>query len=89
MRFKDLDTEDRRRLNDSIIHATIVRQDEPTEEQSSIYMIFERLNTRGVNLQPQEIRVALYHGILVRVLKDLNNEVAWRELYPRLFITQT
>ena len=89
MRFKDLDTEDRRRLNDSIIHATIVRQDEPTEEQSSIYMIFERLNTRGVNLQPQEIRVALYHGKLVRVLKDLNNEVAWRQLYPGLFITQT
>jgi hypothetical protein len=34
-RYKDLDTEDRRRLDDSIIHATIVRQDEPKEDQSS------------------------------------------------------
>lgn len=80
-RYKDLDTEDRRRLDDSIIHATIVRQDEPTEDQSSIYVIFERLNTGGVNLQPQEIRVALYHGELVRVLRELNENVDWRELF--------
>ena len=79
--YKDLDTEDRRRLDDSIVHATVVRQDQPTEDQSSIYIIFERLNTGGVNLQPQEIRVALYHGALVKVLKNLNDEPAWRKLY--------
>jgi len=82
-RFKDLETEDRRRLDDSIIHATIVRQDQPTDDQSSIYIIFERLNTGGVNLRPQEIRVALYHGKLARVLKALNEEDAWRELYGK------
>jgi len=82
-RYKDLDTEDRRRLDDSIIHATVVRQDEPTEDQSSIYVIFERLNTGGVNLQPQEIRVALYHGEFVRVLQDFNDAAAWRELYGK------
>jgi hypothetical protein len=82
-RYKDLDVEDRRRLDDSIIHATVVRQDEPTEDQSSIYVIFERLNTGGVNLQPQEIRVALYHGDLVRVLRDLNQHDSWRHLYGR------
>ena len=80
-RYKDLDVEDRRRLDDSIIHATVVRQDEPTEDQSSIYMIFERLNTGGMNLQPQEIRVALYHGEFVRILKELNDDRAWRELF--------
>lgn len=79
-RYKDLDVEDRRRLDDSIIHATVVRQDEPTEDLSSIYVIFERLNTGGVNLQPQEIRVALYHGDFVRVLRELNMTKAWRTL---------
>jgi DnaJ-domain-containing protein 1 len=82
-RYKDLEVEDRRRLDDSIIHATVVRQDEPSEDQSSIYVIFERLNTGGVNLQPQEIRVALYHGELVRVLQKLNENTAWRALYGR------
>jgi hypothetical protein len=80
-RYRDLDVEDRRRLDDSIIHATVIRQDEPGEDQSSIYMIFERLNTGGVNLQPQEIRVALYHGEFVRVLRTLNDDTSWRMLY--------
>jgi len=80
-RYADLDVEDRRRLDDSIIHATVMRQDEPSEDQSSIYMIFERLNTGGVNLQPQEIRVALYHGEFVRVLSKLNDNLAWRKLF--------
>ncbi len=81
IKYADLDTEDRRRLDDSIIHATIVRQDQPTNDQSSIYVIFERLNTGGVNLQPQEIRVALYHGELVGVLRELNENATWRQLY--------
>ena len=82
-RYHDLDVSYRRRLDDSIIHATVIRQDQPTEDQSSVYMIFERLNTGGVNLQPQEIRVALYHGELVRVLKELNEHPAWRRLYGK------
>jgi hypothetical protein len=80
-RYRDLDIEDRRRLDESIIHATIVRQDEPTPDQSGIYVIFERLNTAGVSLQPQEIRMALYHGEFVRVLEELNSHPAWRKLY--------
>ena len=79
--YEDLDIEDRRRLDDSIIHATVIRQDRPTADQSSIYVIFERLNTGGVNLQPQEIRVALYHGELVRVLRSLNDNRHWRRLF--------
>ena len=61
-RFKDLDTEDRRRLDDSIIHATVVRQDEPTEDQSSIYIIFERLNTR--RCQPPAARDPEWRSIM-------------------------
>ena len=79
--YADLDVEDRRKLDNSIIHATVVRQQQPTNDQSSIYMIFERLNTGGLNLQPQEIRVALYHGKLAQVLLQLNENSAWRYLY--------
>lgn len=86
--YKTLHADDRRRLDDSIIHATIVRQDEPTEDQSSIYLIFERLNSGGTFLQPQEIRVALYHGQFASLLSKLNDNSKWRALYgkksPRL-----
>ncbi len=79
--YATLHADDRRRLDDSIIHATIVRQDEPTEDQSSIYLIFERLNSGGTFLQPQEIRVALYHGQFAALLSKLNLNAQWRVLY--------
>lgn len=78
--YKELDVEDRRRLDDSIIHSTIVKQEEPSEDWSSIYSIFERLNTGGISLQPQEIRMALYHGPFSALLRDINTFEAWRKL---------
>lgn len=83
-RYQDLDDEDRRRLDDSIIHATVLRQDFPTGSQDAVYSIFERLNTGGSPLQPQEIRVALYNGPFLRYISEVNEDPNWRDLYgPR------
>ena len=73
--------EDRRRLDDSIIHATIVKQDEPSEDNSSIFHIFERLNTGGAQLQPQEIRTAIYQGEFNDLIKQLNENQSWRSVF--------
>jgi hypothetical protein len=81
--YKTLHPDDRRRLDNSLIHATIVKQDEPSEDQSSIYLIFERLNSGGTILQPQEIRVALYHGAFATLLSSLNDYADWRSLYGK------
>ena len=40
--YNELESDDRQRLDDSIIHATIVKQDEPSEDNSSVYLVFER-----------------------------------------------
>ena len=79
--YEQLDDEDRRRLDDSIIHATILRQEFPTGSQDAVYSIFERLNTGGSALQPQEIRVALYNGPFLRTISGLNEDPDWRDLY--------
>jgi hypothetical protein len=79
--YQSLSEDDRWRLDNSIIHATIVKQDEPSEDDSSIYHVFERLNTGGLLLQPQEIRGAIYHGPFNELLKQLNETAAWREIY--------
>ena len=84
LRYKDLAPENRRRLDNSIIHATVVRQDQPKDDDSSVYQIFERLNSGGTVLQPQEIRIALYSGRFVALLNELNERTAWRELYGNL-----
>lgn len=79
--YDDLDDEDRRRLDDSIIHATVLRQEHPAGSQDAVYSIFERLNTGGSPLQPQEIRIALYYGPFLRAISNLNEDNNWRELY--------
>ena len=81
--YAELDDDDRRRLDNALIHATIVRQDEPTDGQSSIYTLFERINTGGTQLQPQEIRVALFHGAYVDLIANLNEDSNWRALYGK------
>ena len=79
--YRKLADEDRRRLDDAILHATIVKQEEPSEDQSSVYYIFERLNTGGTALRPQEIRSAIFHGAFNDLLEALNKSDAWRLLY--------
>jgi hypothetical protein len=81
--YETLDEDDRRRLDDAIIHATVVRQDEPSDDLSSIYFIFERINTGGTTLAPQEIRAALYQGPFNDLLIELNQNSAWRAIYGR------
>ena len=81
--YDTLGEDDRRRLDDSIIHATVVRQDEPSDDDSSIYMIFERLNTGGVQLSAQEIRACIYHGHFNELLRRLNNHEQWRNIYGK------
>jgi len=79
--YKKLEEADRLRLDDSIIHATIVKQDEPSDDESSIYHVFERLNTGGMQLQPQEIRACIYHGKFNNLLSELGKTQSWQTIY--------
>jgi hypothetical protein len=80
--YLTLPDSDRRRLDDSILHAIVVKQDQPDEDHnSSIYLLFERLNTGGSLLHPQEIRACVYYGPLNDLLSELNTLPAWRAVY--------
>ncbi len=82
--YKRLADEDRRRLDDTILHATIVNQDDPKDDNSSVYLIFERLNTLGVQLLPQEIRNCIYRGQFNDSLKQLNDDQSWRHIFGKV-----
>lgn len=77
----DMDSNDRNKLDDSVIHATVIKQDSPEDDDSSIYMIFERLNTGGMKLVPQEIRACIYHGPFNEMLVELANNEDWKKIY--------
>ena len=81
--YKDLKELDRNRLDDSIIHATVIKQDRPSDDDSSIYMVFERLNTGGMPLQPQEIRACIYYGEFNELLSTLFQTPSWRRLFTK------
>ena len=81
--YKSLDSGDRIRLDDSIIHATIIRQDEPDDQESSIYLIFERLNTGGKPLTAQEIRACIYYGDFNELLNSLTELPEWRDVFGK------
>jgi hypothetical protein len=81
--YDDLKEADQNRLDDSILHATVVKQDTPSDEESSIYMIFERLNTGGTPLQPQEIRACIYYGEFNELLSELVEIAEWREIFGK------
>ena len=81
--YEDLDTIDQERLNNSILHATIIKQDKPSNDNTSIYHIFERLNTGGRKLVPQQIRNVVYHGQFIDLLKHLNSYKTWREIFGK------
>jgi hypothetical protein len=80
--YKTLRDEDRRRLDDAILHATVFKQDEPTDDESGVYQVFERLNSGGRKLTPHEIRSAVFHsGPMRQLLQDLNKDSQWRAIY--------
>ncbi len=81
--YDELEEEDRIKLDDSIIHATIIKQESPNDNNTSIYHVFERLNTGGRKLTPQEIRSAIYIGKMNEMIAELNEYPAWRELFGK------
>lgn len=79
--YETLDDDQRRTLDDAIIHATIIKKTAEDQDLSSIYSLFERLNSGGTTLSPHEIRVALAPGKLMQLVRRLNETPEWRSAF--------
>lgn len=67
------------KLNDCVMRAFMIKQLDPGDA-TSIYHIFERLNTGGTILLGQEIRNCVYNGALNDLLNNLNADSNWRRV---------
>ena len=77
--FDDLLEEDQRKLKNKVLRAFIVQQLDP-EDDTSMYHIFERLNTGGIRLANQEIRNCIHHGRFSSFLDEINTLNDWRKI---------
>lgn len=50
-------------------------------DDSPIHEIFNRLNSGGVNLTPQEVRASLYHSEFYEMLHRINLDDGWRRIF--------
>lgn len=78
--FKDLAPRDQRRLRNTPLRAIHIKQLKPSLRNDSVFHIFERLNTGGTQLKPQEIRNAVFRGKITDELKNLNENPHWRKI---------
>lgn len=70
------------KLNNSVLRAFVIRQIHP-EDDTSVYHVFERLNTGSTLLFPQEIRNCVNHGPFNDMLNEANKYPPWRSIFGR------
>lgn len=79
--YEELEPSDQLKIDDSIVHAIIFRQDSPDDVLDSIFYVFERINSGGIRLSPQEIRNCIASGPFVELVKELNLHESWRNIF--------
>jgi hypothetical protein len=62
------------------IRNIMVKQVNPDNDNSSVFELFHRLNTGGINLSQQEIRMSLYYGPFMRNATKWNDIEPWRTI---------
>ena len=62
------------------IRTVVIKQNEPDDQDSSMYEIFNRLNTGGQNLTQQEIRMSLFYSDFYAMVLKLNKNEKWRQI---------
>lgn len=79
MTYEELSDSDRRRFRNATLRSTIFEQVDP-QDNTSIFEVFERLNTGGMRLTAQEVRNAVIGGDLNQLTKELCDHPTWVEL---------
>lgn len=78
--LEEFDDADRRELKNYVLRAMIIKQIRPENDNTSIYHIFQRLNTGGMMLLDQEVRNCVYAGDFNDLLIRLNQHDGWRNI---------
>ncbi|EHP8386060.1 TPA: DUF262 domain-containing protein [Escherichia coli] len=70
-------------LNLATIRNMVIKPVAQDSEDGAMFEIFNRLNSGGMNLSPQEIRMSLYHSDFLSNLVSLNENKTWRKILSK------
>lgn len=73
-------------LNLATIRNMVIKPVAQDSEDGAMFEIFNRLNSGGINLAPQEIRMSLYHSDFLELLIQLNEHPKWRQILSKKVI---
>ena len=81
--YEELSSADKLKLDDATVHATIFQQDEPKDSRKSLHFVFERINSGGIRLSPQEIRNCISDGPMLNIIREMNDDQNWRHVFGK------
>lgn len=81
-KFDNLDDSVRADLELATVRNMVIRQKYPEDdtEHLAMFEIFNRLNSGGMNLSNQEIRMSLYSSDFMSAIIEMNKNPIWRKL---------
>ncbi|WP_353570041.1 DUF262 domain-containing protein [Candidatus Albibeggiatoa sp. nov. BB20] len=81
--YDTLDDEYQTSLKLATIRNMIVKPVVNNEENEAMFEIFNRLNSGGMNLGMQEVRMSLYHSDFLSILLEMNKNPQWRIIWGK------
>ena len=82
--YKTLDLDNKVELDLSTIRNMVIKSAETDDDEHlARYEIFNRLNSGGINLNGQEIRMSLYSCEFLDMLTRLNENETWRKFFGK------
>ena len=79
--FNELSYEQKKRIRNTYIYIIDLKQTSPSNDNSSMYLVYERINTGSTRLNPQQIRICVSHGKYAQYLCDKAIDKKWEEIF--------
>lgn len=79
--FSELTPEQKKRITDTYIYIINLKQTSPVDDNSSMYLVFERINTGSTPLNPQQIRLCVSHGQYANLICEKAKDKLWYQKF--------